>query len=124
MSKNLEDVLTLCSRTASWFGVELRDINSINLMEDTPLHTVCSWGGFECVKILIDAGSNVNAKGDNGCTPLFNAVIGGNQRVIELLVDSGAIASLRNDDGRSVFEYAKNIGSSKEVIDFLKKLRS
>jgi ankyrin repeat protein len=122
MSDKLNDVLKRCSGTASWFGVELHDVNSVNLMDDTPLHTVCSWGELESVKILIDAGADVNAKGDNGAPPLFNAVIGGNPKVIELLVKSGANANLSNDDGRSVLEYAQNINSSIGVLDILKKL--
>lgn len=120
MNKNLSDVLKRCSQTASWFGVELNDINSVNLMDDTPLHTICSWGDLESVKILIDAGADVNAKGDNGCSPLFNAVIGRNPKVIELLIKSGSSAGLRNDDGRSVLEYAQNINSSKEIINALR----
>ncbi len=78
-------------------------------------------GEPESVKILIDAGSDVNAKGDIGSPPLFNAIISGNPNVIELLIESGAIVTLRNDDGRNVLEYAENINSSKSVIDILKK---
>jgi ankyrin repeat protein len=122
MSYELNDVLKRCSDTASWFGVELHGVNSVNFMDDTPLHTVCTWGELESAKILIDAGADVNAKGDNGAPPLFNAVIGGNPKVIELLIKSGAKASLRNDDGRSVLEYARNINSSNSVLDILKKL--
>lgn len=119
MGSKLNDVLKRCSDTASWFGVELDDVNSVNLMDDTPLHTVCSWGEPESVKILIEAGADVNAKGDNGVTPLFNAVISDNPKVVEVLIKFGARADLRNDDGRSVLEYAKNISASMDVIDVL-----
>lgn len=124
MSYELADVLKRCSDTAAWVGVELQDINSVNLMDDTPLHTVCSWGDPESARILIDAGANVNAKGDIGAPPLFNAVIGGNPKVIELLVKSGARIGLRNDDGINALEYAQYSGASREVIDTLEKLGS
>lgn len=121
MSYELSDVLKRCSGTASWFGVELLDVNSVNLMDDTPLHTVCSWGELESVKILLEIGADVNAKGDNGAPPLFNAVIGGNPKVVELLISFGANKNLRNDDNRSVLEYAQNIKSSDAVLGILKK---
>lgn len=122
MSYDLKMVLKKCSDTASWYGLDVSDVKAINLMDDTPLHTVCTWGDLESVQTLINAGADVNAKGDNGVTPLFNAVISGNPKLIELLVKSGAILSLKNDDGRSVLEYAKNIQASISVVDLLKKL--
>ena len=121
MSYQLSDVLKRCSGTASWFGLEVVDIKSVNLMDDTPLHTVCSWGEFEPVKILLEAGADVNARGDNGVPPLFNAVIGGNPKVVELLINYGANVNLKNDDNRSVFEFAQNINSSEIILDILRK---
>lgn len=121
MNYKLNDVLKRCSGTASWFGEGPIDINSVNLMDDTVLHTVCTWGELDSVKILLEAGANVNAKGDNGAPPLFNAVIGGNPAVVELLINSGANRNLKNDDDRSVFEYAQNIGSSEAILAILNR---
>ncbi|ARU59248.1 ankyrin [Oleiphilus messinensis] len=123
MKNDLSSVLARCSDTASWFGIELNGVNCVNLMDDTPLHTVCSWGDLESARILIDAGADVNAKGDNGCSPIFNGVIGGNPKVLELLIRSGARVNSKNDDGRSVLEYARNIGSSEDVINTLLKVK-
>lgn len=117
----LDEVLQRCSYTASWFGVEAIDVNSINDMGDTPLHTVCSWGELNPVKVLIDAGADINAKGDFGCSPLFNAVIGGNIKIIKYLLASGANIGVRNDDDRNVIQYARHIGASSELLDVLNK---
>jgi len=37
MNYDLSEVLKRCSETASWFGTELNDISSVNLMDDTDL---------------------------------------------------------------------------------------
>jgi len=121
MSDELADVLERCLGTAAWFGEEQIDINSVNLMDDTPLHTVCSWGEVESARILIEAGADVNAKGDIGGTPLFNAVIGGNPRVVELLISSGADKTLRNDHNWSVLGFAQSTGSSEAILSILRK---
>jgi len=119
VNDELNNVLERCMGTASWFGEENISIRSVNLMDDTPLHTVCSWGEVEPVKTLLQAGADVNARGDLGSTPLFNAVIGGNENVVKLLLSYGANKNLRNDENWSVLEYAESTGSSKAILESL-----
>lgn len=90
-------------------------------MEDTVLHTVCSWGDLEAVKILISAGANVNAKGDQGATPLFNAVIGENPDVISFLLKSGADPKIANNYNRQVLDYAKNVSASPLILQLFER---
>jgi len=46
-------------------------------------------GQKEIAELLIAAGADVNAKNDNGWTPLHNAA-GNNKEVVELLIAKGA----------------------------------
>jgi len=121
MSDELGDVLKRCAVTGAWYGQELTDVKSKNLVDDTPLHTMCSFGELESARILIEAGADVNAKGDFGYTPLFQAVIGENPKLIELLINSGADRTLRNDHNWTVLDYAQIFGSSETVLSILRK---
>ena len=80
-------------------------------------------GEVRPTQLLIEAGSNVNARGDLGSTPLFNAVIGENADVIKLLLKNGADPGIANDEGWYVLDYAKNISSPMEVINALQTSR-
>src|SRR5262245_27003036 len=84
----------------AWYGQHISDLDSRNAIGDSPLHTICSWGEVESVEVLLTAGAKVNALGDRGCTPLFNAVVGGNEKVVALLLENGADPLLLSHDGR------------------------
>ena len=57
---------------------------------DTPLHVAALWGDRHAVRMLLDAGADVNAKGDMGCTPLYFAVMNHHVDVAETLLAHGA----------------------------------
>jgi ankyrin repeat protein len=60
----------------------------------TPIHEAVRTGNSRLVKLLIDAGANVNAKTNKDLTPLFFAVSTSNtmhHAVPKLLVSSGAV---------------------------------
>ena len=95
--KKIEEIYNLCAQTGAWYGIEIKHFDQRNFMEDTVLHTVCSWGDVEAVKVLVAAGANVNAKGDLGSTPLFNALMGRSLDVISFLLKSGADPGVAND---------------------------
>ena len=78
-----------------------------NHLDDTPLHTVCTWGDEKAARALIVAGADVNARGDKGATPLFNAVMGESMAVLTLLLASGADAAVVNDWGDTPHDYAR-----------------
>ncbi len=119
--KSIEEVYDLCAQTGAWHGVEVTHYAQRNFMDDTVLHTVCTWGNLAAAKVLVDAGADVNAKGDQGATPLFNAVMGKNAEVISLLLNAGANPSIANNYKRYVLEYARNVAAPKTVLDLLEK---
>jgi ankyrin repeat protein len=67
----------------------------------------------------LEAGADVNARGDGGQTPLFRAVTGGNIEVVRLLLRAGADRHILDDDGKPVVKFARNVGADEiaGVID-------
>jgi ankyrin repeat protein len=121
--KSIQDVYRHCAQTGAWYGVDIKSFDQRNFMGDTVLHTVCSWGDLEAVKLLVAAGADPNAKGDQGATPLFNAVIGGNPEVVSFLLESGADPGIVNDYQRRVVDYARNVKSPSTVVAVLEKAK-
>ena len=123
MTKSLAAVLERCAKTAAWHGYKITNLTQRNHLNDTPLHTVCSWGEPDALKTLLSAGVDVNARGDRGCTPLFNAVIGENAEIVELLLRAGADPSIRSADGQSVLQYARNVSASPRILALLSQAK-
>ncbi|MBR1604047.1 MAG: ankyrin repeat domain-containing protein, partial [Synergistaceae bacterium] len=62
----------------------------------------------EVIKLLIDAGADVNARNEDGKTALMAAArYNQNPEVIETLVDVGADVNARNEDGETARDYAQ-----------------
>lgn len=57
-----------------------------------PLFLACNWGNdLETVRLLIDAGSDVNDKNNRGEIVLVSTLYYGKKEIIDLLIDRGAI---------------------------------
>lgn len=116
----LREILNECQETASWFNIEISSINQKNDFQDTPLHTVCTWGDIESVKTLLDAGADINSIGDQGATPIYNAIISENEDLVKYLLKHGASKKYKIFGNKSLYEYAQNTNLSKEIIELLK----
>lgn len=69
--------------------------------EDRPLHRVVWRGNARCVRLLLEAGADPNAKGDLGYSPLYYAVDSGNLEIARMLLEAGARIDEINEDGYS-----------------------
>jgi len=65
---------------------------------DTPLWVAAKQGEIEAVKQHIAAGTNVNAKIEDGRTPLHFAALKGHKEIAELLMAEGANVNAKDDD--------------------------
>jgi ankyrin repeat protein len=65
-----------------------------------PLYLACNWGNdLDTVRLLIDAGSDVNDKNSRGEIVLISTLSYGKKEIIDLLIDRGAIIP---DDERTL----------------------
>ena len=77
------------------------------------LHFVCERAvGLDIMLCLIGNGADVNARGNDNCTPLMTASRSGLVDKINVLINHGANLHLQNDYGDTAMHYAVCSGSS------------
>ena len=97
------------------------DLRSTNQMANTALHAALAGRRADVVKILLDAGADVNAKQHGGWTPLHAAAANGDRALVDLLLARGAKPSLANDAGATPASTARERGHA-EIADYLDRL--
>ena len=93
---------------------------------DGPLNLACNFGNLELCKLLLKNGANVNSKGDNNNTPLYelfinyggicNVKFGDRLKILNLLLESGANLKALHDDCKIPLDYA-----NMEVVKILEE---
>ena len=68
---------------------------------DLSIHDAAEKGNLEAVKQHLAAGTDVNAKDEDGWTPLHEAAIKGQKEIAELLIDKGADVNAKDKNGRT-----------------------
>ena len=76
---------------------------------------------YKTVKILIDAGADLNKPSKWGITPLMRAVIGEKTEFVRMLLNAGADPSVRCKEGFSALDYAKMHQVKLEIIEMLEE---
>jgi cytohesin len=87
---------------------------------DTALHIASFEGNRHAVRLLMEAGADVNAKGDLSTSPLYCAVSGQHVQVAELLLQYGADPDAENELGYTPRTLAKQEGD-KAMIELFKR---
>ncbi|MCZ4151812.1 hypothetical protein BZG21_46380, partial [Escherichia coli] len=64
-------------------------------LHGTPLHIACRIGDQEIVRLLLEAGADVHAKGPNGLQPIHFACERAGRDVLELLLSHGVDVNLK-----------------------------
>ena len=72
------------------------------------IHWAARTGRIETVKQAIADGADVNAKSDDGSTPLLHAVSFNENEIAELLIDKGADINVKDDTGLTPLHIAKS----------------
>lgn len=112
------DIFTACRRNEiSMIQALLNNnpglVRSIGLHGYTPLHVAAEKGYPACVNLLIEYGAEVDAKDENGLTPLIMAVCKQNIKCqdiecVEILLDHGASISIKDNRGESPLMWSIN----------------
>lgn len=82
----------------------------------TPLIAACSEGHKDVVDLLIQAGSNVNAKDKDGTNALMAAAARGHKDVVELLLKANCDVNVQNGDGHTALMFAYNGKNQVETL--------
>ena len=67
-------------------------------------------GDTNAVKLLLDAGGDVNLKDETGRTLLMYATLKNHKEVVQVLVDKGANVNARNNSGQTALSHASREG--------------
>jgi ankyrin repeat protein len=95
----LAELLEEVAELPEFCGVTVDSVAARGGTESTPLHCVVNWPGTEALRILLDAGAEVNAVDEMGCTALHRAAGRKNHAAIALLTERGANWNLHNRFG-------------------------
>jgi ankyrin repeat protein len=87
---------------------------------DISIHDAARKGNIEAVKQHLAAGTDVNAKGLGGSTPLYDAAYYGRKEIMELLIASGADANAKDYGGETPLDWAIR-GKHTKTADLLRK---
>jgi uncharacterized protein len=95
--------------------------HKLDSFEEHPLHTACRAGRTRIAKLLLDAGADLNARGQHGMTPLHHAVRSYSPGLVRLLLEKGADASTEDDFGCTSFYFAAATGDAKMIDEFVRR---
>jgi len=93
---------------------ELAEINERN----TALIAAAENGDAESVRLLLDAGADMNATNNDGDTALILAAVQGHAEIVRLLLDRGANVEATDSDGYTAFIVAA-ASSHAEIVRLL-----
>lgn len=82
----------------------------------TGLHYSAKMGNEKVSDLLINYGTNVNAKDKNGQTPLHIAAKNGKQKIANVLIASGANADIVDDTGKAPLHWAAKAGLQIKLV--------
>jgi len=100
----------------------IRDLSKLSQEEkNQKLIDASFYGYLDIVKILIEAGADVNTKNFFGYTPLLWASIYNHKEVVNLLIEAGADINAKNNYGYTALIYASG-NNNKDIIDLLKDM--
>lgn len=77
-------------------------------------------GNLEPMKILLNAGVDINEKDDEGATAMIYAGMMGDLRIVNYLISEGADITLKNNEGHDAYYYAKKY-QNRAVMEILRK---
>jgi ankyrin repeat protein len=100
-------------------GINPKDftVHTQNSMGDTPLQYAVAWGDIRAVRLLVEAGAEIDTIGEMDCTPLYHAVLFGWCDIAEYLIQRGANLEIKSEFGDTPRELAQSKGFKIRVLE-------
>ncbi len=99
------------------------DVNAKNDSQETPFHIAARKTNFEMLKLFLQAGATINAKGRHGRSALFHLLRAKPSRrkskMIKTFIRMGADVNIQGDDGWTVLHAAAGSGDVELVSTFI-----
>lgn len=122
-------LIAIDSREIDWIKLLLpssRNLNTAAYQGQTPLTLAAIRGNFMAVKMLVDAGADVNVRlaSEQNRTPLMLAVSRGRRDTVEVLINAKADLNARDNTGLSALQLTydpEDDDFNKELYDILKR---
>ena len=93
--------------------VKGQSVGSLDANRLTPLHLACMQGHIDTVRVLLQAGADVNAAGgSNGRRPIHEATEWGSVPLVKLLLQAGANPTAETYDGHSLQQLSRSVQMS------------
>ena len=83
---------------------------------DISIHIAAGTGNIKDVKQHLAAGTDVNAKRNNGATPLHEAAAFGHKEIAELLIAAGADVDAKDENGYRSEEHTSELQSQAYLV--------
>jgi uncharacterized protein len=91
-------------------GERVVAVDSRDVCGDTPLHVMTWRSDRHAVKLLIEAGADIDAIGDMSETPLHIATRKGDAEIVEMLLAAGAATDIRSEFNETAKEASEKAG--------------
>lgn len=95
------------------------DVNAS--VDGEPLLIKAVWKSRDIVRMLINAGADVNAKNGNEETALIKAAGKKYPDIVKLLINAGADVNVTDNLGKTALDYAQEWGND-EIVTLLEKI--
>jgi ankyrin repeat protein len=89
----------------------------LNFTKVTALHIAAEVGHTKIVKVLLDAGAEVDARTSNDTTPLHQAAQEGHLDIVRELLIAGADLDARDDNGTTPHDFALHCGHEESALE-------
>ena len=106
----LTEILTDTAASPGFEGIRHVEPNSRGADGESPLHWMATLGDAEGIRLLIEAGANINATDDQGNTALHEAVARRQTFAAKMLIECGANMGIRNLAGQTPIDLARSDG--------------
>ncbi len=91
----------------------------------SPLHTAAVFGHLEAVRVLVQAGANVNARNNDGASPLLVAAFFCRTEIVQHLLAHGADKLAKDNAGKTALDSVSvPFDQVKGLYDFLQAVLS